>query len=95
MTTHNIIRDSEGMVIAARSLTIQTKQDPLIGEALGAIYATEFARDIGVQDVILEGDSLIVVKAFQVEIENLSPYVHLVEDTRLLLTNFRTANLDM
>jgi ribonuclease HI len=44
---------------------------------MGAIYAVEFGRDIGVQDVILEGDSLIVVKTLQAKTENLSPYRHL------------------
>lgn len=34
-----IIRDSSGAVIAARSLTIQTKQEPVIGEAIEALYA--------------------------------------------------------
>ena len=81
------------MVIAARSLTIQTKQDPVIGEAMGVIYAAEFGCDIGVQNVILEGDSLIVVKAFQAKTENLSPYRHLIEDTILLPCNFRMAEV--
>ena len=50
-----IVRDFPGEVITTRSLTIQTKQEPVIGEAMGAIYAAEFGRDIGVQNVILEG----------------------------------------
>ena len=83
-----IIRDSTGAVIATKSLTIQTKHEPIIGEALGALYAAEFGRDVGVQDVILEGDSLIVIKSLQTVIENLSPYGHFIEDTRLLLRCF-------
>jgi hypothetical protein len=62
-----IIRDSEGMVIAARSLTIQIKQDPVIREARGAIYAAEFGRDIGVQNVILEGDFQLWLKRFKLK----------------------------
>jgi ribonuclease HI len=58
-----IFRDLAGAVKSARSLTIQTKQELVIREAIGALYAAEFECDIGVQDVILEGDSLIVVKA--------------------------------
>ena len=69
-------------------MTIKTKQEPLIGEALGALYAAEFGRDVGVQDVILEGDSPIVIKALQSVTENLSPYGHFIEDTRLLLQCF-------
>ena len=87
-----IVRDFSGEVIAARSLTIQTKQEPVIGEAMGAIYAAEFIV-IGVQNVILEGDSLLVVKALQDATENLSSYGHLIDDTRWLLRQFRTAEV--
>ena len=50
-----IIRDSLEVAITMRSLTIQTKQEPVIGEAMWALYVTEFGQDIEVQDVILEG----------------------------------------
>ena len=56
-----IIRDDVGDVIAAMSLTIQTKPTPVVREAIEVFYVAEFGRDIGVKDVILEGDSLIVV----------------------------------
>jgi ribonuclease HI len=88
-----IIRDAEGKVTAARSLTVQSKPTPVVGEAIGAFYAADFGRDIGVQNVILEGDSLIVVKALQTEAENLSLYGHFIDDTRLLLRQFRTAEI--
>jgi hypothetical protein len=77
-----IVGDFFGEVIAARSLTIQTKQEPVIGEAMGAIYATEFGCDIGDQNVILEGDSMLVVKALKAATENLSAYRHLIDDIR-------------
>ena len=73
-----IIRDVVGEVIAARSLTIQTKLTPVVGEASGAFYTTEFGYDIGVEDVILEGGSLIVIRALLTEAENLSPYGHFI-----------------
>ena len=44
---------------------------------MGAIYVAEFGRDVGVQNVILEGDSLLVVKAPKDATENLSSYGHL------------------
>ena len=88
-----IVRDFSGKVIAARSLTIQTKQEPVIGEAMGAIYAAEFGRDIGVQNVTLEGDSLLVVKALKAATENLSSYGHLIDDTRWLLQRFQTVGV--
>jgi hypothetical protein len=41
-----IFRDSAGAVIAASSLTIQTRQELVIREAIGALYAVEFEHDI-------------------------------------------------
>jgi hypothetical protein len=64
-----IVRDFCGEVIATRSLTIQTKQEPVIGEAMWAIYALRAAT------------------------ENLSSYGHLIDDTRWLLQQFRTAEV--
>jgi hypothetical protein len=52
-----IIRDDMGLVTAALSRTMETLQEPLVGEAMGALGAAEFSWDIGVFDVILEGDS--------------------------------------
>lgn len=65
-----IIRNSEGRVIAALSIVKKETQEPAVGEATAALLAMEFGRDIGVMDVILEGDSLQVIKAINVHSPN-------------------------
>jgi hypothetical protein len=53
-----IITDEKGLVTAALSKTIIRfkNQRPAVGEAMGALVAAEFSRDIGPFDIILEGD---------------------------------------
>lgn len=38
-------------------------QEPVTAEAMAALNAVEFVRDLGLQEIILEGGSMIVVKA--------------------------------
>jgi hypothetical protein len=53
-----IVRDDHGRVHAAVCKTLDTYQEPVIGESLAALQAVEFSRDLGLQDVIFEGDSV-------------------------------------
>jgi hypothetical protein len=47
-----IVRDDHGRVHAAISKTLNTYQEPVVGESLAALQAVEFSRDLGLQDVI-------------------------------------------
>ena len=58
-----LIRDCNGQVIAALSKRINAPLGPLETEAKAFEAGVQFARDIGVQDIIIEGDSLTVVNA--------------------------------
>jgi ribonuclease HI len=51
------------MVYAALSHSVEACPAPVIVEAMGALQATEFCRDLGLSDLMLEGDSLQVVQA--------------------------------
>jgi hypothetical protein len=43
-----IIRDEEGLVTAAKSLTISAVLEPAAGEAMAALHAAELCRDLGI-----------------------------------------------
>jgi ribonuclease HI len=58
-----IIRDGNGQVIATLCKTLMANLDPVKAKATAALKAVKFCRDVGCQDVILEGDSLSIVKA--------------------------------
>ena len=59
----SVIRDELGRVIAAMSKKIQAPLGPLEVEAKAFEAGLQLARDMGYQDIILEGDSLILVRA--------------------------------
>ena len=58
-----LTRDCNGQVIAALSKKINAQLGPLEAEAKAVEAGIQFAKDIGIQDVILEGDSLTVLNA--------------------------------
>jgi ribonuclease HI len=84
-----IIRNGDGQISAAKSVTIFANFDPAIGEALVVLHAAGFCCDLGICEVILEGDSLMVTRAFEKKGENWLRYGQIVEDTKLVLRSFR------
>lgn len=85
-----IIRDHQGHVSAALSKNIQSVQDPGTVETLGALIAVEFSRDLRVQDIILEGDCLPVVKAIKESNLPWCIYGQVVGDTKIVLNTRRS-----
>ncbi len=71
----------EGHVLAAKSFTIVGPLEPIVAEALAALHAVEFNRDLRLRRIILEGDTLQVVNAMKSTSHNWSKYGQLVEDT--------------
>lgn len=53
-------RDDEGRVMAALSKKIKAPLGPVEVEAKDFELGLQFAKDVGIRDLILEGDSLIV-----------------------------------
>ena len=60
-----VIRNEAGLVLASLSQQIHLPATVLEVETLASIRALEFAAEIGVNKVILEGDSSILIKALQ------------------------------
>ncbi|XP_065616451.1 uncharacterized protein LOC136061926 [Quercus suber] len=83
-----VIRNHDGAVMAsyAEKLNQAYKAEEI--EALAALKAVQFVYDLGFQKVILEGDSLGLIKALKAEEHNLSPLGLLVEDVKLVANNF-------
>jgi len=53
-----VVRDHEGIVLAARNTTKNVMVEPDVAEALTAFYTVEFCREMSFVDIILEGDTL-------------------------------------
>ena len=55
-----VIRDKEGKVKAALSKKINVPLGPVEAEAKAFEMGIQFAKDVGIRDVLIKGDSLIV-----------------------------------
>ena len=60
-----IIHDANGLVVAALSKKFHAPLGPLEVEAKAFESGLQFAKDVGLREFILEGDSLNVVRALQ------------------------------
>ena len=75
-----IVQDREGLVIAVMSEKIPQLLKPIEIEAMAAIRAFEFAREVGISEAILERDSLLVIKALATKDIGLAPFGLLIQD---------------
>ncbi|KAL0005365.1 hypothetical protein SO802_012926 [Lithocarpus litseifolius] len=87
-----VIRDSAGLVIGALSQKIRLPSSVVMVEALAARRAVMFAKEISVFRVVVEGDSLQVIKAVNNSKLSMSSYGHIIDETRLLSTSFSCCN---
>ncbi|KAL0001329.1 hypothetical protein SO802_015110 [Lithocarpus litseifolius] len=87
-----VIRDSAGLVIGALSQKIRLPSSVVMVEDLAARRAVMFAKEISVFRVVVEGDSLQVIKAVNNSKLSMSSYGHIIDETRLLSTSFSCCN---
>lgn len=59
------IRDDKGQVLALFSSRKRGTTDSFFSDSMAAREAMIFARDTGMQDVVLEGDSSLVITLMQ------------------------------
>ncbi|KAF5458407.1 hypothetical protein F2P56_022435 [Juglans regia] len=83
-----VIRDRSGQVIATLRQKEKLYPDPLLAESYGALQAVKLAREIGLHQVILEGDSLQVTKALVEDREALSSSSIFCSEARYFLKLF-------
>ena len=83
-----MIRDENGLVLGSCSKLLPQAYSAVEVEALAAATALALAEDLGMQRVILEGDSLVIIKALREEEQFFSPVGLLLEDVRMLSLSF-------
>nr|POF26900.1 hypothetical protein CFP56_37675 [Quercus suber] len=77
-----IVRDWRGEAIGALSTSVTAAQSAVELEALACRRAVLFAVELGLQDVVFEGDSLQVIQALNQDNANHLSYGHILEDIR-------------
>ena len=83
-----VIINSSGQVIGALSDIIHLPSAIDDVEAIAFRRAISFAMEIGVEEVVFEGDSETIIKALNSDSSCLSSFCHIVEDIRALVLNF-------
>ena len=77
-----VVRDVEGMVIAALSQNIQLPSSVDSVEALAARCAIILAQEISLTQVVVEGDSLKVIAAINNPKQSRTQWGHIIEDIK-------------
>ena len=80
-----VIRNNNGEFYAAKSSFISGCLDPTVAEALAAVHAINFNKELGIQRLQLEGDAKNVVNAIISREENWSRMGHIIDDAKKLL----------
>ena len=76
-----VVRDHHGEVMAALRRRERGSSEPNQVESTGALVVAKFNRDLGLHDIILEEDSILVVNALRNPTPNWSPFGQIIEDT--------------
>jgi glycerol dehydrogenase-like iron-containing ADH family enzyme len=58
-----IVQDHNGRMVAARSFTKRGVLEQKIRETIASFHAAQLCKELGLQDVILEGDARSVAEA--------------------------------
>ena len=85
-----VVRDENGLVLGSCSKRLPQAYSAVEVEAMAAATVLIFTNDIGVRGVILEGDSLAVIKALREGEQPLSPTGPLLEHVRMYSQRFET-----
>ena len=75
-----IIRDNQGLAMAALAQNVQLASSVLEMEALAATRAGELAVEIGLYRIIFEGESNIVIKGPTDQVPNFAPFSFLIKE---------------
>ena len=84
-----VVRDFKGNVIRALSKWIGLPPSEVEVEALACRRAIYFAIEIGLQEVVSEGDSETIINSLNSDSSSLAHFGHLVEDCGVQVGNLR------
>ena len=84
-----VIRNEEGAVMASMTQLVPLPTTVAQVEALAARRATEFALELGLNRVILEGDSEVICWGLQDHSPSLALHGHILQDVKCLAGAFQ------
>ena len=84
-----IARDNRGDPIGALTMPIPFRQSVAELEALACQRAVQFALEIGLNQVVIEGDSVIVIEALKNGLGQFASYGNFLDDIRSQSAGFQ------
>ncbi|XP_065637528.1 uncharacterized protein LOC136070886 [Quercus suber] len=82
-----VVHDCHGNAIASLSEQAPLPFAPVIVEAMAAARAITFAQELGLQEFMLEGDSVAVINTLQSAEPSLTSYGHLLDSAKSTLVS--------
>ena len=83
-----VIRNQDGLVMASLSEVVPLPSTVIEVETLAARRAVEFALELGFENIVLEGDSEILIKILNSSNRSLAPFGHIINDINFLASRF-------
>ena len=83
-----IVQDGAGLVIAAMATRVPQLLQAIEVEALAASKALEFAQEMGLAEVVLDGDSSLLMAALNSKKPVLAPFGLMIQDSLSLSSAF-------
>ena len=84
-----IVRDNKGDLIGALTMPVLFRQSVAKLEALACQRAVQFALEIGLTQVVVEGDSVTVIEALKNGMGQFASYGNILDDIRFQSTCFQ------
>jgi len=78
-----VIRNGEGIVLAAKCCFCKAAVDPVCAEAMAALAALDFCSDLGVDSIECEGDSLQIINGVSSSGHSLDRIGHFLDALKL------------
>jgi ribonuclease HI len=83
-----VARNDERAVLAGLSAPVPFVVDPTTAEVMAAWRAVKLGIEMGYQQIILEGDSMLTVNALNQAAPCLSGYGQMIEEIQVILLSF-------
>ncbi|KAK9020488.1 hypothetical protein V6N11_010512 [Hibiscus sabdariffa] len=90
VTSGDVGRNSQCLIMVACSFPHKNVADAFAAEAYACRQAVSFAKDLGFWRVIIEGDSLTIIKKINSDRTDRSPISPIVHDIKVLSRDFRS-----
>ncbi|KAL8479489.1 hypothetical protein ACS0TY_026401 [Phlomoides rotata] len=81
-----VLRDDQGVFVAAKTVVCHCLKDVDIGEAMGFMEALSWVKNLGLQNVVIEGDAKIVVDSINLKTKGVSAFLDVISVCHLLVS---------